>query len=370
MSTIREVAKAAGVSTATISHVLNGRNDRVSEETRTRVMAAIRELKYRPPAMENQQRALLTRNIGVMASDLTKSPLLGVGHGYFLRVLDGILESAFFRGWTATITAERIWDDMGGTIRRSYDGRCDGLIFVGPALNDPLVESLQERGTPLVLVGTTAKLPDISSVDVDNDGIGFAAAEHLLILGHKTFAYIGRDELTCSALEREAGFRRCLVEADISLSHYQVYDRRDYKLSYKEIVDLIVESAPGTRPTGLMCWNDGTGYDLSAALIARGMSIPGDISIVGVDASKAEDPTLPQLTSFPQPLQAIGRRAANLLIDKLGEEGQPSEVVKFNSEISVQESTGPAPDKHKDFSSIDIVTNGGLHEPKQSIHAY
>ncbi len=370
MSTIRDVARATGFSTATVSHVINGRTERVGVETRARILSAIRELKYRPPAMEQGQKALLTRNIGVMASDLTKSPLLSSNHGYFLHVLDGIFESVFFRGFTATVSAERVWDDTGGSVRRSYDGRCDGVIFIAPTVDNPLVLSLQERGTPIVLVGTTAQIPDVSSVDVDNWAIGHAAAQHLVNLGHKTLAYIGRDELTRSSVEREAGFRAALGEAQIPRENYQKLLARDFSGREVDVVNAILSLPLSERPTGIMCWNDGMAADMIRLLRASGAHIPDDFSIIGVDNCPGAREYFPGLTTFPQSLQAMGRRAANLLLDKLGEGHQPAEVVKFNSEMIVRESTAPPPANPRIFPSIDTLTNGGRHEPKQSIHAY
>jgi LacI family transcriptional regulator len=107
MATIREVAKAAGVSTATVSNVLNGRLERVSTETQERVLATVRALKYRPTALEKNQKAILTQNVGVIVPDLTEGPLRR--HNYFRNILDGVLESAALRGWSVTIFIERMW---------------------------------------------------------------------------------------------------------------------------------------------------------------------------------------------------------------------------------------------------------------------
>src|SRR5271155_5596740 len=98
MATIREVAKACGVSTATVSHVLNGRYERVGEETRSRVLGKMREMGYRPPPMEERQKAIHTRNLGLLVEDLSYSPIFT--NSYFAYVLDGILEAAGLQGWS------------------------------------------------------------------------------------------------------------------------------------------------------------------------------------------------------------------------------------------------------------------------------
>lgn len=340
MATLRDVARLAGVSTATVSNVLNSRNDRVGPETRQKVMAAVRELRYRPTALEQNQKAILSKNIGVMVTDITKNPI--TRHGYFREVLDGIVEAAMFRGWSVTIFAEKLWDDLGLAVRRSYDGRCDGLIVIAPSSSNETVPVLQERGVPLVLVGSTASLPRMSSVDVDNDQIGTLAARQLLELGHRRFAFLGDRTTVVSCIERERAFRKELRAAGISPDAYRVNWARGGGKSMGAIVE--AWKAEGeSRPTGFFAWNDDMALQFLRACRERDVSVPRELSLIGCDDSPESTTVEPNISTFPQPLHLIGKRAATLLIDRLDEPDLPDEVVRFSVEYLPRDSSGPAP---------------------------
>jgi len=338
MATLRDVARLAGVSTATVSNVLNSRNQRVSVETRQKVLAAVRELRYKPTALEKDQKAILTKNLGVMLMDITKNPI--TRHGYFREVLDGIMEAAMFRGWSVTIFAEKLWDDLGLAVRRSYDGRCDGLVVIAPTVANETVAALQERGTPLVLIGTTATLPGVSSVDIDNEQASILLANHLLELGHRSFAFLGDRPTIMAAVERERGFRNALIEAGIPADRYRSNWARDGGKPLDEFVKAWKKDGRN-RPTAFFGWNDGMAQAFLQICQAEGIRAPGDLSLVGID--NAPESIESQITSVPQPLHLIGKRASTLLIDRLAEPDLPDEIVRFSVELVIRASTGPPP---------------------------
>lgn len=326
MATLRDVAQLAGVSTATVSNVLNSRNERVSAETRQKVLAAVRELKYRPTALEKDQKAILTKNLGVMVPDITKNPI--TRHGYFRDVLDGIMEGAMFRGWSVTIFAEKLWDDLGLAVRRSYDGRCDGLIVIAPSSINETVPALQERGTPLVLIGATANLPRVSSVDVDNEQVAALIAEHLLALGHRRFCFLGDRPTVVAAVERERSFRKALIDAGIPAEDCETNWERAGGQPLAEYLGAWRERGP-LRPTGFFAWHDWMAEAFLRSCRDAGIDVPDDLSLASVDDSPASKDLDPPLTTIPQPLHLIGKRAATLLIDRLAEPDLPDEVVRL-----------------------------------------
>ncbi len=356
MASIRDVARVSGVSTATVSHVLHGRHDRVSEETRQRVLAAIRQLRYRPPLFSADEDNIKTRSIGVLAGDLTRLPIST--HLYFSQALDGIIEVAFLRGWTVHLFVERMWDEIGTSVRRGYDGRCDGLISIAPTLDNPTIVSLQERGVPLVLLGTSAFLPDVSSVDIDNEAAGNTLGRHLINLGHSRFAYVGSDPQIAAALEREAGLKRAMLDAGLdpatNLTSFFGRDRLDH-------VPALMQLPKDRRPTAFFGWNDGDAHDLLRIFTEMGINVPGEVSVVGVDDDRRSMFSCPPLTTITNPVVALGRRAAHLLIDKVTDPNQPSETVKFSPDLIVRGSTGPAPGAEVPKSS-GRRTSGSPHK--------
>ncbi|AIE87179.1 LacI family DNA-binding transcriptional regulator [Fimbriimonas ginsengisoli] len=350
MATIRDVANKAKVSTATVSNVLNAHSGRVRPETRERVLAAIRDLRYRPTAREEKQATILTQNIGVMMTDLAKNPILR--HDYFRNILDGILESAMFRGWSVTIFTEKMWGDHGLSIRRTYDGRCDGLILVASNEDHEVVHSLNERGVPIVLVGNSATLPGISSVDIDNESAGSLAATHLIALGHRRFGFVETTD-SPTAGERERGFRRILCEAGFGGDDYRVYSPRGSG-SVGRLVDEIL-SGKSRPPTAFFAWHDEAASALIEAFRSHGVCVPEDVSVVGVDGLVRINDSALQLTTVPQPFHSIGKRAASLLIDRLVDPTQPAEVVRFAVELRPGGTTCRPPQDLEPISLSDIA---------------
>ena len=358
MATIRDVAKMCGVSTATVSNVLNGRTDHVGPETRERVLAAVRALKYRPTALERKQKAILTKSLVLLAQDLTEAPL--ARHGYFHQVLDGVLEVAAFRGWGVHLIVQNMWGDLktDDVIRRNYDGRCDGVIVVAPKIGNELVESLHERGTPLCLIGTTPWLDGVCSVDIDNYRAGERIAHLLMSLGHVRLAYVCGDREHQSSVERRLGFSRSVGDSGFHYEHLAI--PRDVSIG-----DFAAQFAlrGNDRPTGLMCWHDNLAAQFLSALIEQGIRVPGDVSVAGVD----DDPVNPGhpvgLTTVVNPVPTLGKHAARMMIGRLesGHTGDTPEIVRYPVELVVRGSTGPAPRlaSSRHLFSPAVGTNGG-----------
>jgi DNA-binding LacI/PurR family transcriptional regulator len=343
MANLRDVARVSGVSTATVSNVLSGRSDKVSPETRERVLAAVRALKYRPTPLEQNQKAILSQNLGVLVPDLTEGPL--TRHGYFRNVLDGVLEAAALRGWSITIFVERMWDNVGHAVRRSYDGRCDGLIMVAPQPGNEIIQTLHERGTPLVQVGSTPWLSNVSCVDIDNRAVGAMAARHLIGLNHRSLAYVGHEREPVSSVERREGFFQEAIRSGICEKQiaWLVVPRRN-DIGGRE-GELVVQQLLEMREpaTGLFCWHDGLGLPVSKELAKRGCRVPEHFSIISVDDAPESLAAVPPLTTFRNPLHEIGKRAAKMIIDRLVDGLDTAEIVRFAPDLIIRESTGPAP---------------------------
>jgi LacI family transcriptional regulator len=297
-----------------------------------------------------------TRTIGVIAHDLTKSPINL--HGYYRNILDGVLESAFFRGWSAHLFVEQMWDDIGTAIRHGYDGRCDGVVYVAPGLDNQLIPTLHDRGIPMVLVGTSSFLPDVSSVDIDNEGAGSLLTRHLLNLGHEKFVFIANWHRAVSADERFQGMMRALRDAGVPSDHIEtILDNDTLEASVKSILG----RPEAERPTAFFGWNDHIAMIAMGLAQSLGFHVPKDLSFVGVDDDPNGSLTNPKLTTVLNPVVAIGRRAANLLIDKLTNPTQPSETVKFAAELVIRGSTGAVRSNPgvQSQSSIALGTKGG-----------
>jgi LacI family transcriptional regulator len=355
MATIRDVARLCGVSTATVSNVLNARPDAVSATTREKVLAAIRKLGYRPTALEHNQNAILTRNIVLVCGDLGPSPL--VRNHYLNRIFDGILEGAAFKEWSVTVFVERMWTDSGDAVRRSYDGRCDGVVALAPPRDGTLVASLAERGVPVVSVGSTADLPGVSSVDIDNVAASAELTRHLLGLGHRRIAYFGRAWSLPSSFERYSGMHSVMERAGIAdraEAYLSVFSSRGGDETIAQLADWpyrhritggadeFVDLAFGAEdsPSAVVCWNDELALEVVDALTRRSIRVPEHVSVVGFDDTHP-DCAVRGITTMRQPLHTIGVRAVDMLIARIESNGLPDENVRFKAELIQRTSSGP-----------------------------
>lgn len=339
MATIRDVAKACGVSTATVSNVLNARRDRVSEATRERVMAVVRQMKYRPPASISRERVRVSRNLGVIVVNLQASPLLN--NGYFLQVLDGIFEAASFAKWSITTFVESMFEDADVTLRRFCDGRCDGLIVVAPPEGTGILDAIHRRGTPLIVVGRGHDLPQYSSVDVDNEAGVRLGFRHLHELGHRRIAYVMGSDDQVSAQMRAATFRACVQEYGLSPSDCPMLAGNYNTSGGDQFVHRFVHLARSERPTAVMAPNDHAALGILSGLAQHGVAVPDEVSVIGFDGHWQSARSRPSLTTIAQPLNGMGARAARVLMDSVVGRMTTVEKIVFPCELTVRESTAP-----------------------------
>lgn len=368
-----------------MSHVLNGRHNRVSADTRTRVFAAVRELRYRPPALESNQKAILTRNIGLICPDLSEGAIFN--NLYFARNLEGVLDACAKRGFSVTIFIERLWGDSGLSIRRSYDGRCDGVILLAPTSDSLLPASLNERGINTVCVGSSLPGSGLPTVDVDNAGAAMQVTEHLLSLGHRRLAYFGASFRTISSMQRAAGFfRACELSGNVdSMCCYlatgftaaeRLFESSEFERNADTIAvpgdvsDLVrvAYSEQGNAPTAIVCWNDNFAETAISALKAAGIRVPEDVSVTGFDDNSPQIGEL-GLTTVRQDFGRIGRTAADILMDNIESGSLHGSETLIPVEFVPRESTAPANNNFTapQFTSATSgsvarkISNGGSH---------
>ncbi len=331
MATIRQVASQAGVSIGTVSKVLNGRDDKVDPATKERILVAIRALRYKPPAFEQNQKAGLSQNLGMIVPDLPEHPL--ERHSYLNLVFNGVLGRAALRGWSVTIFAETTWSDVGMAVRRKYDGRCDGLVVVAPQPDRDIVHSLHQRGAPIVLIGTTPWIEDVSSIDIDNVQAGKLVAQHFRQLGHRRIAFLAHYHDHVAAKERWEGFR---AEAASDVEKLMVGREEGLRGFVHRFVNM-----GNRRPTALMGLHDGILRDLFRAFEAEGLAVPEDLSVAGVDDAPDVRESGLDLTTVRNPLGDIGARAADMAIARVYDPNVPREIIRIEPSLIVRSSTRP-----------------------------
>jgi len=326
-ATITDVARAAGVSVATVSKVINGRYG-VAAATHERVMRVVSELGYASSLVATSMRRQRTHVIGVLVAEFEPFALellRGVseslsGTAYDVLAYAGAVSSGSHEGWEA-----RSLSRLGGTL-------IDGAIVVTPTV------ALPGAGVPIVSIDPHTGPVGPAVVDVDNRRGGARATEHLLSLGHTRIAHLsGRDDLESARL-RAVGYREALAASGIALDEDLVaqggYSPEESARAAARLLD-----AP-ERPTAIFAANDVSAIEAMSVASERGIRIPEDLSIVGFDDIPAAVATDPPLTTVRQPLTEMGHAAVELLV-RMIDHGAPAEHVRMPSELIVRGTTAP-----------------------------
>ncbi|MFI7237605.1 LacI family DNA-binding transcriptional regulator [Streptomyces cyaneofuscatus] len=325
-----DVARVAGVSHQTVSRVLNGA-PHVRPGTRDRVLAAIRELDYRPNVAA---RALVTRRSQTLGVVSFGSALYGPAS-----MLDGIEQAARSAGYFVSVASLRSLDSRSiqEAVDRLRDQGVEGVVVIAP--QTPAVRAVSELSTvvPVVAVGAGSE-SRVPTVAVNNESGARAVTRHLLDLGHHTVHHIAGPSGWLETETRLAGWRGALEEAGAAPPPVLRGDwsaRAGYEAGLRIVADPEV--------TAVFCANDHMALGLLRALHESGRSLPGDISVAGFDDISEAAYFAPPLTTVRQDFGELGRRALELLVAELtGTDHTPSHVL-VPPEIVLRRSTGPAP---------------------------
>jgi LacI family transcriptional regulator, galactose operon repressor len=309
-ATIRDVARRARVSHQTVSRVING-HDNVTLETRERVLGAIQELEYVPSAVARSLSSQRTHTLGMVTTD--------VSDHFFAEAVAGAEAEARKRGYFLIIGSieEGSEDDERTYLRLMLERRVEGLIVAVPRLrlaeNDLLGDAVAR--IPTVLVASDIDLPGADHVDIDNRRGGLEATGYLVAQKHRLIATITGPLDWPSARARLDGYRDALRDAGISPDRTMVEPCVDWGLdSGRRAAERLLESAP--KLTAIFAQSDLLALGAIAALRARGMRVPEDVSVVGFDDIPVSSVFDPPLTTVRQPMREVGELAARLIGDR------------------------------------------------------
>jgi LacI family transcriptional regulator len=338
MATILDVAKASGVSPATVSYVLNNGPRAVRPETRERVLLAIQKLGYEPNAVARGLRRKRMETFGIVLphphTDLITSP-------YFAPVMNGILHVAMQKQQNTTIFTGATWSDAERSLPIYCDGRCDGLILLSPPMDSGIVPALAAKSVPFVLLSDVSDDPNVSSVDVDNTAAAREMVRHLLAQGHRRIAVLCGGAQARSANQRLRGYRLALEDHGIEFDPSLVFPGHYTAASGYENGLAAARRTEQCRPTALFCCNDEIALGAYRALEESGLRIPEEMSVVGFDDIASAASYRPPLTTVRQPLMQLGDRAARLLLARIEGEIPGGQKETLPTEVIVRESVAP-----------------------------
>lgn len=324
---IKDIAKAAGVSPSTVSRALH-HHPRISEETAERIRELAQQMGYSPslPA-----RSLVTRDtatIGLVISHVS-DPFLG-------RLVNGVEESAQAEGYSVFLSSSyRNADLERNIIRDFHERRVTGIVVTSSQINNGYSELCERYPLPHVLVN----FPDYPhSVSTDNLGGAQQAVEHLVQLGHRRIAYVSNRHVYPTDLHRRSGYKAVLRRHDIPIEDALITEG-DGTLEggARAMQRLLALPLP---PTAVFCYNDVTAMGVMHSINAVGKSVPRDCSVIGFDDLDLAAYYCPPLTTVHQPCYRLGQRAMRMLLQLIeGREDVEAEVLPAG--LVVRETSGP-----------------------------
>ncbi|MEY9962203.1 LacI family transcriptional regulator [Streptacidiphilus sp. MAP12-16] len=306
---IKDVARRAGVSLGTVSNVIN-HPDKVSEETRLRVLAVIESLGYVRSESARQLRAGQSRIVALL--------LLDMGNPFFVELTRGAERTARAAGLGVTVcnSAQSPLEEA-EYLSLFAEQRVRGVLITPADPTGRNLEGFRRHNIPFVLVDRVGGGAGECSVSVDDVAGGALAARHLVAAGHRSIAYVCGPEHLHQVRDRRAGALAALAEAgltpdalvDVPVDRLDVAAGRD---AGSRLLGL------ASRPTAVFCANDLLALGLLQTMFAAGVNIPGDLAIVGYDDIEFAAAAAVPLTSVRQPAAAMGAMAAQLLLEETG----------------------------------------------------
>ena len=307
MATIKDVAKKAGVSVATVSRVLNT-PDAVRERTREQVLSAIDELQYSPNFLGRNLRMMETKRILVVLNTISNQ--------FFSRVVRGIEERAQEEKYAVMICTTRgNQESMESYVHMLQTRAVDGMILTPHELRDEAIVTLSKR-FPVICACEPVQDPRLTCVSIDDEKAGEDAVRFLLDRGKRRIALFGGGTYTYSSVLRERGYRKALQEAGIPVDETLIYSEGlTFKAGVRAASRLLREQPE--LPDAIFAFSDSTAIGAMKELNNHGVQVPRDISVIGFDNTAVSEMYIPSITTVAQPKYTMGFTAMDLLIQKI-----------------------------------------------------
>lgn len=334
-TTIKDVAKAAGVSPATVSFILNNKPVPISPETKERVLRIAKELHYRPNQLAVSLVTHTTNTVGLILPD-SANP--------FFASLSNHIETLLRQEGINVIIGNTNGDPK---ITREYihifcDRCVDGIILTQMDFEDKeetrrCRQLLDSIDIPVVYADRIAKNPNHFSVEVNQQLVGYIACKHLLELGHQRIGCAaGSISLNINA-DRYKGYLRAMEEYHIPVEENLLYcDSLSIECGIKALPCLL-----GQNVTAIFAFNDMVAYGIYKECRNYNLRIPEDLSVIGVDDIPMSDIIQPPLTTVSQPMSLVAQHAVNGMLRAIKDPGASTECVTLQPLLKVRASTAP-----------------------------
>src|SRR5215470_165407 len=328
-TTIHDVARAAGVSTATVSNVLRGTRY-VGPELQQRVQDAIATLQYSPNSVAASLRERRSRTIGVVVPDITM--------GLFPAIVRRLAKRAAFTDYQLILADSQ--EDPGWErerVRALIRRKIDGLIAVPCRDDSPMLEDVRQSGIPTVLLDRVPKGTDFDHVLLDNVAAAREGTRHLISLGHRRILLLVSDPNLRNIRERIDGYREALAEADLSgCESVLVAGRNETEHARQALMPVL---AGAGRPSALLAVTQTMTIGALQTLWEAGLELPKDVSLLAFDDCEWFTALKPFVSTLRQPTDDFADQAWAMLMARLNNDRSPPLQSQVHSTLVIREST-------------------------------
>lgn len=325
--TIKDVAKAAGVSHPTVSRALKD-NPAISAETRERIQELARQMGYTPSAVAQSLLSQRTLTIGTVITTIADP--------FVARVVEGVESVAQAAGYSVFLTQSHNDPDREMVVVETLQRRrVDAIIVTSSRVGSLYSSQLDKVQVPVVLINNQEEGEYLYSVGVDDIQGAQLAVEHLIGLGHRRIGYVGVANRPKSNRRRLAGYKTALKYANLPLdSAFLVFPTEDNDFERGQSA---LNSLLAAKVTAVFCYNDLTAIGLLVACRERGLAVPRELSVVGFDDIEPALYVTPPLTTIRQPRQHLGQSAMTMVLNLLN--GQEVHDQLLPCDLIVRQST-------------------------------
>lgn len=331
-STIKDVARVAGVSITTVSHALNGHDD-VSADTKHRVLQIAKELNYRPSHVARSLVLQQTHNVGLLVSDFNTNP---GGHHFLFDVMAGIHDQLAALGYDMTLlSTTTARQRLVSYIDFCTERRMEGVIVMGMRMNDPYMHEVAEANLPSVGIDLPILSPHCGYVMTDNVEGARQAIHHLVSRGHQRMGFINGHAEAVVSRDRLQGYQHALQDAGLTVDPNRVVHANFLVAGGEAATAELLARDP--HLTAIFYASDLMAIGGLRQLQRLGRRVPQDVAVVGYDNLDLGEWVVPALTTVAQRRYDMGTAAVDLLVGMLRRQEAPRACL-LASEMIVRDS--------------------------------
>ncbi|NLR93326.1 LacI family DNA-binding transcriptional regulator [Flammeovirga agarivorans] len=326
--TIKDIAKALGVTPTTVSRALNG-GERISEKTRNKVIALAKEWNYRPNMVARNLQNQSSKTVGVVIPEFN--------HNFFSVMLHGVEDKIRELGYQMLVgSSGRDYDQEKRTCFQMSDAKVDGLLIALSQDTEDYsyLNEIRNLGIPIVLLDRICEDIDTSVVITDDFNGAFKAVNHLLEKGHQRILHVKGEEGISTTFNRYMGYVEAIQRKGLILDTSLIINSDDKALLKEEIKASFEKE---NRPTAIFTCSDYLAFVVLETIKELGLSVPHDVSIIGYADEPISTYTSPKLSTIKQPSFEMGKKAVEILFDY--EKADQHQHVVMDTEIILREST-------------------------------